>query len=114
MEYKQVILVRQDLKMPKGKLAAQVAHASVEATLKSGKDKVHTWRYEGMKKVVLKVSSLTMLKKYVANADMNGLTTSIITDQGKTFFKTATTTCAAIGPEKTEDIDEITNSLKMM
>ena len=114
MEFKQVILVRQDLKMPKGKLAAQCSHAAVEATLKSDKEKMHAWRYEGMKKVVLKVSSLAMLKKYVAKADMTGLTTAVIRDKGKTFFKSATTTCAAIGPDKTEDIDEVTSSLKMM
>ena len=48
--YKQVILIRQDLKMPKGKLAAQVAHASVEGLLKSHKDDINKWRGEGMKK----------------------------------------------------------------
>ena len=37
MQYKQVILAREDLKLPKGKLAAQCSHASVDATLKSDK-----------------------------------------------------------------------------
>ncbi len=46
MRYKQVILVRQDLKLPKGKMAAQVAHASVEAVLKSDKKTVESWRDE--------------------------------------------------------------------
>ena len=46
---KQVILVRQDLKMPKGKLAAQCAHAAVEATLKCSKVLVKDWRKEGQK-----------------------------------------------------------------
>ena len=54
--YKQVILVRKDLKLPKGKLAAQVAHASVEAVLKSDKDMVKKWRAEGMMKIVLNVA----------------------------------------------------------
>ena len=53
---KQIILVRQDLKLQKGKMAAQVAHASIEAVLKSDKEKIDGWRVAGMKKVVLKVS----------------------------------------------------------
>ena len=52
---KQVILVRHDLKLPKGKMAAQVAHASIEAVLRSSPDLVKSWRAQGMKKAVLKV-----------------------------------------------------------
>jgi PTH2 family peptidyl-tRNA hydrolase len=52
---KQVILVRMDLKMPAGKLAAMVAHASVEAALKSDYDILKVWKSLEMKKVVLKV-----------------------------------------------------------
>ena len=55
MEYKMVILVRQDLKLPKGKMAAQVAHAAVEAAVKSSDSKVDGWLSQGQKKVVLKV-----------------------------------------------------------
>ena len=52
---KQVILVRQDLKLPKGKLSSQVAHASVDAVLKSKKESIDEWKKQGMKKIVLKV-----------------------------------------------------------
>ena len=70
-EYKQVILVRQDLQLPKGKLAAQVAHASVEAVLRSDKTVVKNWRAEGMKKIVLKPTSNPNLKP-LKLAWMNG------------------------------------------
>lgn len=111
-KYKQVILVRQDLKLPKGKLAAQVAHASVEAALKSNNTKA--WRQEGMAKIVLKVENLNDLFTKIQNAKDDGLTTSIITDAGHTVVAPGTTTCGAIGPDKIEKIDEITNNLKLM
>ena len=41
---KQVILVRKDLKLSRGKLASQCSHASVEAVLKSDKEKINEWR----------------------------------------------------------------------
>jgi len=114
MSYKQVILVRTDLQMPKGKLAVQCAHASVEATLGSSQQKVELWRNEGMKKVVLKVPNIGELKKYMIKARNYKLKTALITDAGRTFFDTATTTCCAIGPDKEELIDKITHDLKMM
>ena len=44
MKYKQVILVRDDLKLPKGKLAVQVAHASLDAAMKSDKEILEKWK----------------------------------------------------------------------
>lgn len=114
MSFKQVILVRMDLKMEKGKLAVQVAHASVEAVLGSSKEKVHEWYEEGMKKVTLKVADLKELQKYQREAQKQGLKTAIITDAGKTFFDKPTVTCAAIGPDTEERIDRVTASLKML
>jgi len=114
MRYKQVILARTDLKMPKGKLAVQVAHASVEAVFGSAKDKVEFWRKEGMKKVVLKVSNLSEMKKYLIKARDYKLKTALITDAGKTFFDTSTTTCCAIGPDEEKKIDVVTGDLKIM
>jgi len=111
---KQVILVRQDLKMPKGKLAAQVAHASVESVLKSDKDKVNEWKEEGMKKVILKVSNKIELIKYKKLAEKNKLTVSLINDSGRTFFKKPTITCLGIGPDNDEALDRVTVELKML
>ncbi|MBT3866155.1 peptidyl-tRNA hydrolase [Candidatus Woesearchaeota archaeon] len=114
MSFKQVILVRSDLKMPKGKLAVQVAHASVEAVLGSSSDKVNSWRREGMMKVVLKVVDEVDLRYYLKKARAQKIKTAIITDAGKTFFDTSTTTCCAIGPDIVEKIDTVTGGLKMI
>lgn len=111
---KQVILVRDDLKLPKGKLAAQVAHASVEAVLKSSKSKVDEWHSEGMKKVVLKVKDLEELKKYQQLAKSEKLVASIITDAGHTVVEPGTITCLGIGPDDEEKVDKITGKLKML
>ena len=114
---KQVILVRNDLKMAKGKTATQCCHASVEATLRTlkvSKEKVKEWREDGMKKVVLRVDSEKELLKYNQQAKDSGLITALITDAGKTFFKEPTRTCLAIGPDKDEKIDKITGKLKLI
>ena len=113
-EYKQVILVRQDLKLPKGKLGAQCAHASVEAVLKSDKDIVKKWHNEGMKKIILKVKDEKELYKYMQMAKDNGLKTAVITDAGKTVVAPGTVTCCGIGPATETDIDTVTGKLPMM
>jgi len=114
MAYKQVILVRNDLKMPKGKLAVQVAHASVEATFNSSREIVEKWQYEGMKKVVLKVENKEELLKYKKLAESYKLKVALIRDAGKTFLNPGTITCLAIGPDKEEKIDLVTRDLKMI
>ncbi len=114
MSFKQVILVRADLKMPKGKLAVQVAHASLEAALGSSSEKLNAWRREGMKKVVLKVIDEEDLRYYLKKARASKIKTGLITDAGKTFFDTLTTTCCAIGPDTEEKINVVTGGLKMM
>jgi len=111
---KQAILVRQDLKMPKGKLVAQCCHASVQATLKSSKTKVEDWEFEGMKKVVCKVADLNELKKYMGQAKAQKLKIALIKDAGKTVFNKPTITCLAIGPDKDELIDSVTSKLKLL
>lgn len=118
-EYKQVILIRQDLKLPKGKLAAQAAHASVDAVLKQlsaigGRDIVKSWRNAGMKKIAVKVSEEKELYKYVQQAKDKGLITAIITDAGKTVVAPGTVTCAAIGPNEEDDIDVITSEIPLL
>ena len=113
MSFKQVILIRNDLKIPKGKACVQCSHASVEAVLGSSKEKVMKWRKEGMKKVVLKVKDKEELMEYLKLARREKLKTALITDAGKTYFDTRTTTCCAIGPDEEKKIDKATGSLKM-
>jgi PTH2 family peptidyl-tRNA hydrolase len=113
-EYKQVILVRQDLKLTKGKMAAQVSHASVESLLKSHKDDATAWRQQGMKKVVLKVADLKELQDYKRKAEDAGLVVAMITDAGHTQLPPSTVTCLGIGPDKAEKIDKVTGQLKLI
>ncbi len=113
-EYKQVILVRQDLKLTKGKMAAQVSHASVESLLKSHKDDRDAWRAQGMKKVVLKVKDLNELLEYKRKAEDAGLVVAMITDAGHTHLEPGTVTCLGIGPDKIEKIDKVTGNLKLI
>ena len=111
--YKQVILVIQALKLPKGKMAAQCAHAAVEAAHKADKASYDGWREEGMSKVVLKVADEKELYRYVQEANDAKLTTAVITDAGRTVVAPGTVTCAAIGPAKEEVIDRITGELPL-
>ena len=114
MNLKQVILVRQDLKLPKGKLAAQAAHASVEAVLKSESSIVKSWRREGMEKVVLKVKDEKELLHYFQLAKEADLVTALITDAGHTVVAPGTKTCVGIGPNEEEKIDNITGKLLLL
>ena len=114
MGLKQVIIVRRDLKLPPGKLAAQVSHASLEAVLKSPREVTDEWRNDGAKKVVLKVESLEELKKYEALARREKLISALITDAGHTTVSPGTVTCLGIGPDKEEIIDRVTGKLKML
>ena len=114
VNYKQVILLRQDLKLPLGKAGSQVAHASVDATLKSDKKIVDLWKQEGAKKVVLKVKDEKELLKYKQLAEDLGLKTALIKDAGHTVLEPGTITCLGIGPDLEEKIDKVSGKLKMM
>ena len=113
-ELKQVILVRKDLQLPKGKLAAQAAHASVEAVLKSDQKLVQVWSKQGMPKIVLKVEDEKQLLEYFQKAKDAKLVASLIIDAGHTVVSPGTKTCVGIGPDETKKIDAITKSLPLL
>jgi len=113
-ELKQVILVRQDLKLPKGKACAQSAHASVEAVLRSDEKLVKAWRKEGMAKIVLKVKDEKELIKHFQLAKDEGLTAAMITDAGRTVIAPGTKTCVGIGPADVKDIDKVCGELGLL
>ena len=113
-ELKQIILVRQDLKLPLGKACAQAAHASVEAVLKSEEKIVKAWCKQGMAKIALKVKDEKELIFYFQQAKDAGLVASLITDAGRTVIASGTRTCVAIGPAQSEEIDKITGKLSLL
>ncbi len=117
MEFKLVVVVRADLKLSPGKMAAQVAHAAVNCALASKKKKgdwFDSWYGEGQKKVVVKAPSLGELYSLKMQAEDAGLITSLIVDAGLTELPPGTTTCLGIGPGPNELVDKITGHLKLM
>jgi peptidyl-tRNA hydrolase, PTH2 family len=111
---KQVIIIRQDLQLPKGKACSQSAHASVEAVLKSKPSVIKTWRSEGMAKIVVKVKDEKELVKYFQRAKDEGLACSLITDAGHTVVEPGTKTCVGIGPDEEEIIDSMTGDWTLL
>ena len=117
MEFKQVIVVRTDIKMGKGKLCAQVAHASLEAALEAMKRKrewFEAWLAQGQPKIVLKGGGERDLLHYAEEARKAGLPVSIIRDAGKTQLEPGTLTAVGIGPGPKDKIDKITGHLKLL
>jgi PTH2 family peptidyl-tRNA hydrolase len=111
---KQVIIVRTDLKMGKGKIATQCAHASIASFLKSDSNDKEKWLNEGMKKVVLKVSSEKEIKEIFRQVKKEKLACEIIVDAGLTQLEPGTITALGIGPIEDKKIDKITGKLKLL
>lgn len=116
-QYKMVIAIRTDLKMTKGKIAAQASHAAVICVEEAKRNKqnwLKTWFYEGQKKVVVQVSSKEELELVYQKARSNNLPCSFINDAGMTELPPGTPTAVAIGPAPNENIDRITSNLKLL
>ncbi len=113
---KQVIVVRKDLKLTKGKMSVQVAHASLEAyriAEKKYPDKVKKWLRTGAKKVVVGVKDEEELIK-IQKSIPRKIPSKLIIDAGKTHLEPGTKTCIGIGPFDDEEIDKITGNLKLI
>ncbi len=117
---KQVILIRRDLKMRRGKEIAQGSHASMAFLL----EKIRTgeawtedeteWMEQGQAKVCLQVGSEVELLAYHERARAAGLTSHVIRDSGRTEFGGQPTfTACALGPHEAEKIDAITGDLSL-
>ena len=117
MDFKQVIIVRRDINMGTGKIAAQVAHAAV-----MGAEKVKTLRREwfkawlaaGQAKVVVKVKDIEELMTVRKRAEELYLPVVQVQDSGLTQIPSGTITCVGIGPAPSELIDKVTFDLKLL
>lgn len=122
MSHKQMLVVRKDLNMRKGKIASQCAHASLGSILDLMKTKLglqdpraRPWLDGQFKKVCVSVDSEADLLAIVEKAKASGVINYLIRDAGLTEFGgVATYTCAAIGPDTEERVNELTGTLKLL
>jgi len=131
METKQVIVVRKDLNMRKGKMIAQGSHASMKVffdlgewndtedrdiyQIKSMTTEMKDWIDGLFTKICVSCDSEQELEELYKKAKDAKLPCSLIVDAGLTEFNgTPTKTCIAIGPANSEEINKITGHLKLL
>jgi PTH2 family peptidyl-tRNA hydrolase len=121
--FKQVIVVRNDLNMRRGKMIAQGAHASImflihrlcDAEAGAKDHAIQEWVNNGMTKICVRADSEVELLEIAQKAEQAGLTVHVITDAGHTEFAgVPTKTCLAIGPDEEDNIDTVTGNLKLL
>ncbi len=111
---KQVLVLRKDLNMRKGKMIVQGAHASIHSMFESEPDWLNEWEETGTTKIAVSVDSLEQLNLIYDQAKAAHLPTAIILDAGRTEFKEPTFTAVGIGPAPAELIDKITGTLSLL
>ncbi len=132
---KQTIVVRKDLNMRKGKLAAQVAHASMKvffdkmtifpnkfepnglpyAKINSLSESMVAWMEGPFTKIVLGCDSEDEIHDLASKAKTLKIPYAVIEDSGKTeFYKTPTITCIALGPCDSDIIEQLTQQYKLL
>lgn len=125
---KQVIVMRTDLKMRKGKMIAQGSHASLKIFLDRLKknekesiyemkltDEMDEWMNGLYTKISVGVSSEGELLQIYEEAKERGLPVALVTDSGLTeFHGVKTKTCLCIGPARNEELDAVTGHLKLL
>jgi len=110
---KQVLLMRTDLKMSPGKLAAQAAHAAVKAAEVAPRKDLDEWNTNGCTKIVLAIDSEVAAIDFYKAAVAAYLPVSLICDEGRTEVRPGTVTGVGIGPAPDGHIDAITGHLEL-
>ena len=115
-KYKQVIVLRTDLEMSKGKIAAQAGHAAVSAAEKARKKRPDWWSgwlEEGQCKIAVRVDSEEELLELERKAEELWLPSALITDRGLTELPPGTKTCLGIGPAPSDQVDKVTGNISL-
>lgn len=110
---KQAIVARGDLGMDTGKLAAQVAHASLSAVNQVDAGVRRDWETSGAKKIVLRVNSEAELIELLEEADRNDVPAALVRDAGRTQLSSGTATAVGVGPGPAERVDAVTGHLPL-
>ena len=111
---KQTIVVRTDLGMGQGKLAAQVAHAALSAATEADDRTERSWRGSGQRKVVLAGSDEEAIHDVAERARIAGLPYAVIRDAGRTQLEPGTVTAVAVGPGEEDAVDRITGEFDLL
>ena len=113
MEYKQVIIIREDLPMSLGKFGVQTAHAAVMGMQQAGGIDRKSWIKDGKVTILLGCKDLSELTQLYYKASGADLPTFLVVDFGYTEFDGPTTTCLAIGPALKDEVDRISKNQKL-
>jgi len=115
--HKMMLVVRKDLKMGQGKIAAQCGHATLAAyqvAKRQAKPALTQWSRQGQAKIAAKVDSEDALLEVYAKALSLGLVAAVIRDAGRTQIDPGTKTVVAVGPGPVDLVDKVTGSLKLL
>jgi len=111
---KQVIVVNRSLALPKGKLAAQVAHAAVGAFVAASAPAQLAWLQVGMPKIVVYATDADALLQLEARAREEQIPACLVHDAGRTVLSAGTITCLGLGPAPVEIVDQLTGGLRLV
>lgn len=117
LEYKQALIMRLDLKIGRGKIAVQCAHAAVSAAEDARAKFPDWWKHwmdEGQAKIALKVPDLEAILTLGREAKRKRLPHHIVEDRGLTQVPPGTITCLGIGPAPSSLLDSLTRDLPLL
>ena len=112
--HKLTLVVRRDLGMSTGKVAAQSVHAALGVVRRASEEVVEAWEALGETTVVLGCQDLAELEGLEAAAEATGLPTHRVSDAGRTEVEPGAVTVLAIGPAPIADIDTVTGQLSLL
>jgi PTH2 family peptidyl-tRNA hydrolase len=112
-QLKQVIVLRENLGLSKGKQISQACHASLKAYEKASSSMQNAWKNEGAKKVAVDIGKST-LEERLEQAKSLQIPAALVKDAGLTEVEPGTVTALGVGPAEEDKIDKVTGDLKLI
>ncbi|MGI0067758.1 MAG: aminoacyl-tRNA hydrolase [Thermoplasmata archaeon] len=114
---KMVLVVRGELRLTTGKVAAQVAHGAVILARRTEREdpaRFREWWRTGQRKVVLEAATLPEMEQLELRARARKVPAAWVEDAGLTEVAPGTRTCLALGPAQDTEIDPVTGQLPLL